>query len=232
MIKSLSSALSALGLLSLLAASSLQAQTTGNLTLERWENMPASYSVLALQREGISLRAPDSTTLLPGAEWTANQGDYYGIRLRGTLTAPLTGTYTFFVAGDDNTELYLSEDGIRFNKERIAWAHNWTSPQQWDKYPTQRSKAIALTTGQNIYIEAQMMEWSGGDHLSIGWAYEAPVALQQSDIGTPVTATWSESGGTHSLSVQAGDIWGTGAAFPSNTARGPATANSPSGSVP
>lgn len=70
----------------------LVAQTSGNLTSERWNNLPASLSILTLQKEGVSIRPADTTTLLAGAEWAPNQGDNYGLRLRGTVTAPVTGT--------------------------------------------------------------------------------------------------------------------------------------------
>lgn len=191
-----------------LSASALMAQTAGNLTVERWNSLPASFSVLELQQEGIAKRAPDNTSLLAGAEWAPGQGDYYGVRMRGAVTAPVTGAYTFFIAGDDNTELYLSTDASRFNKKRIAWQHFWTGPKQWDKYATQRSETVYLTAGQKYYIEAQMMEWGGGDHLSIGWAYEAPVALQENAIGGTVVQAWAETNNVHTLDVEAGDIWG------------------------
>lgn len=191
-----------------LALSPLAAQSPGNLTAERWNNLPAGSSVLILRKAGISNRTADSTTLLAGAEWTPNQGDNYGLRLRGTVTAPVTGNYTFFIAGDDNTELFLSTDSSRFNKKRIAWQHFWTAPKQWDKYPTQRSKPVQLTAGQKYYIEAQMKEVDWGDHLSIGWAYEAPVPPTENAIGSPVTQTWTDTNGTHTLDVKAGNIWG------------------------
>ena len=190
------------------STSALMSQTVGNLTVERWNSLPASFSVLELQQAGIAKRASDNTSLLAGAEWTPGQGDYYGVRMRGTVTAPVTGAYTFFIAGDDNTELYLSTDASRFNKKRIAWQHFWTGPKQWDKYATQRSETIQLIAGQKYYIEAQMMEWGGGDHLSIGWTYETPVTLQENAIGGTVVQTWTEANNVHTLDVEAGDIWG------------------------
>ena len=186
-----------------LSTPSLMAQTAGNLTVERWNSLPASFSVLELQKEGITKRAPDSTSLLAGAEWTPGQGDYYGVRMRGTVTVPETGDYTFFIAGDDNTELYLSTDASRFNKKRIAWQHSWTGPKQWDKYATQRSESIHLVAGQKYYIEAQMMEWGGGDHLSIGWARtainwsrEAGAQASQSSTGWGGAASRAIDGNT------------------------------------
>jgi len=112
--------------------------------------------VLTLQQDGISTRAADATSLLAGSAWAPGQGNYYGVRLRGTITAPITGDYTFFISGDDSAELYLSADRSRFNKQRIAWLYQWSNAQQWDKFFTQRSEIIHLTTGETYYIEAQM----------------------------------------------------------------------------
>jgi len=137
----------------------------------------------------------------------ANQADHYGIRLRGSVTAPITGDYTFFVAGDDNVALWLSSDASRFNKRRIAWHSGYTSVRQWDRYTSQRSQVIHLLAGETYYIEAQMIDDGGADHLAIGWAYEAPVSLQESAIGLDVTQSWTEADGVYGLDVEAGDIW-------------------------
>ena len=186
-----------------LSAPILQAQTAGNLTAERWNSLPSNYSVIELQKEGVAKRIADATTLLAGAEWAPSQGDHYGLRLRGAVTPPETGDYTFFIAGDDNAELYLSTDSSRFHKKRIAWNHTWTGVKQWDKLPTQRSVSINLVAGQKYYIEAQMMEWGGGDHLSIGWTRtgvnwtQDPVAVaSQSSTGWGGVAARAIDGNT------------------------------------
>jgi hypothetical protein len=195
------------------SAVSVKAQTAGRLTFERWTGMPASWSVLTLQQEGISKRSPNFSGVIGSAEWPAAQGENYGVRLRGSILAPITGNYTFFVAGDDNAELWLSPDSSRFNKNRIAWTHVWTNPRQWDKFPSQRSRPIYLQSGQRYYLEALMQEQNGGDHLSLGWAYEAPVKYKPLAVGSPVTHSWAESNGTISLSAEGGDIWGTADRF-------------------
>ncbi|WP_178931625.1 PA14 domain-containing protein [Oceaniferula marina] len=168
---------------------------------------------MTLQQDGIAVRDADSSGLLAGAAWAARQGDHYGLRLRGSLTAPITGDYTLFVAGDDNASLYLSSDHSRFHKQLIAWSHRWTAPTQWDKYSSQRSKTIRLQAGETYYIEALMKELTGGDHLSIGWSYEAPQSLQELAVGGTVTQTWSATDGGYALEVEGGDIWGTSDRF-------------------
>lgn len=182
-------------------------QTPGTLSSQRWNNLPQNGSVMTLAKDGISTRQADSSTFIQGAQWGGDLADRYGIRLRGTITAPVTGNYTFFVSGDDGHELWLSPDSSRFNKKRIARSLLWTNLGQWDKYPSQRSHMVRLAGGHAYYLEALMQEWGGGDHLSIGWSYESPGLSEAIGVGTPVTQTWSEQDGAISLSVEAGDIW-------------------------
>lgn len=189
------------------------AQTPGNLTAQRWNNLPNTSSFLTLTADGIAKRTPDTTALFAGAQWGPNLADRYGVRLRGTVTAPVTGDYTFYTAGDDHTELWLSTDASRFNKRKIAWNLKHTASLAWTVYPTQRSRTVRLTAGQSYYLEALLHEIGGADHLAVGWSYHAPLPLAATAIGSPVTQSWSETNGVISLSVDGGDIWGTADRF-------------------
>ena len=52
---------------------------------------------------------------------TGNPGaDEYGSFMRGYIEAPQTGDYTFWIASDDNSELWLSTDSTVANKQLIA----------------------------------------------------------------------------------------------------------------
>ena len=71
----------------------------------------------------------------------------YGTRMRGYITAPVTGNYTFWIASDDNSELWLSSlNDNPANKVRIGWVSGWTDSRQWDKFSTQKSAAVPLIT--------------------------------------------------------------------------------------
>jgi len=82
---------------------------------------------------------------------------------------PASGEYTFWIAGDDNQELYLSTDDKPVNAKLIATVASWTAPQEWAKEAGQKSKAIALKTGQKYYIEAVGKEGGGGDSIAVAW---------------------------------------------------------------
>ena len=113
---------------------------------------------------------PNFTDTLPSFEAPINWADDYGTRLRGYITAPMTGIYIFWIASDDTSELWISMNDNPVNKMSIASVSDWTDSRQWDKYSTQKSAAIPLTGGQRYYVEALQKEARGGDNLAVGWA--------------------------------------------------------------
>ena len=78
--------------------------------------------------------APNLTDTLPSFEAPTNWADNYGTRMRGYITAPVTGSYTFWIASDNNSELWLSINDNPANKVSIAAVPDWTDSRQWDKY--------------------------------------------------------------------------------------------------
>jgi xyloglucan-specific exo-beta-1,4-glucanase len=90
--------------------------------------------------------------------------------MRGYITATATGSYTFWIAGDDNSELWLSINDNPENKVKIGWVSEWTDSRQWNKFSTQKSPTVTLTEGQRYYVEALQKEGGGGDNLAVSWA--------------------------------------------------------------
>jgi len=95
--------------------------------------------------------------------------DDYGTRLRALIVPPTTGAYTFWIASDDQSLLYLSTDSTPANKRIIARVNAWTSWKEWTKETNQQSAPIALTAGQQYYLEALQKEGQGGDNLTVRW---------------------------------------------------------------
>ncbi len=117
----------------------------------------------------------DQLTSLEAVNWnniTDNNtwADNYGQRIRGYVTAPYTGDYTFWIAGDDSGELYLSSNSNPNNSVLIASHATWSGFREWNKFPSQTSGVISLVEGQKYYVEVLHKEGSGGDHLSVGWS--------------------------------------------------------------
>ena len=87
----------------------------------------------------------------------------------------MTGSYTFWIAGDNQSELWLSTNDNPVNKVNIASVPDRTDPREWTKFPSQKSASppITLTAGQRYYVEALQKEDGGEDNLAVGWAKPA-----------------------------------------------------------
>lgn len=93
-----------------------------------------------------------------------------GNRLRSYLRAPSTGTYRFWIASDNDSDLLVSTSSNPASRRRIASVSGNTSPRQWSKYASQRSAGISLVAGQLYYVEVLQKEGTGGDHVAVGWS--------------------------------------------------------------
>ncbi|OON67583.1 hypothetical protein B0919_17300 [Hymenobacter sp. CRA2] len=149
---------------------------TGSIQLEQWTNVGGTaISAIPLQT------FPTSTSTLSKLESPRNLGDNYGVRIRGYLCPPQSGSYTFRLAGDDDCELWLSPDADPAHKVRIAGFAGYTDYGQWDKYAGQQSAPVTLQSGQRYYVEALMKEAGGQDFVAVAWTLpngqtEAPIA--------------------------------------------------------
>ncbi|MBN8458866.1 MAG: cadherin domain-containing protein [Verrucomicrobia bacterium] len=95
--------------------------------------------------------------------------DNYGSRIRAKFTPPTTGSYQFYIAGDDDCRLLYSGNANGTGASQIAYISGWTDHNVWNKYASQTSSAINLTAGQPVYLEALQKEGGGGDHVSVGY---------------------------------------------------------------
>ncbi|MGB7582811.1 MAG: hypothetical protein WBL85_10250 [Sedimentisphaerales bacterium] len=87
-------------------------------------------------------------------EGPANFADSYGPRLIGYIHPSATGSYTFWIAGDDATELWLSTDDNPANAVKIGYNTQAVSPRNWDQSASQESTPRMLVGGQRYFIMA------------------------------------------------------------------------------
>jgi hypothetical protein len=137
---------------------------SGTITRDYWPNVSGDRVSNVPQNS-----PPGSTNELTIFEGPSNIGDNYATRIRGYICPPVTGDYTFWIASNDHSELWLSTDDNPANKIRVAWVTGATNPREWTKYASQRSTAKRLVQGQRYYIEALHKESIGTDHISVGW---------------------------------------------------------------
>ena len=119
---------------------------------------------------------------------------YYLTRMRGYLHPPTTGQYTFWIASDNSSELWLSLDADPSKARKIASIQrfDWVDPREWSRFPSQHSEPIPLKAGETYWIEALQEQTTGGDHLSVAW--QGP-GLNQSVINGRYLNPWSEGRG-------------------------------------
>ena len=137
---------------------------TGNILRENWANVQG-YSVAEIPVN----TTPTSTQLLTSFEFTSAIGNTHASRLRGYICPPTTGNYTFWIAGDNSAELWLSTSADPTKKAKIAYADRLTGFQEWEKSASQKSTSIYLQSGTKYYIEALQKGDNHNDHLSVGW---------------------------------------------------------------
>lgn len=116
-----------------------------------------------------SFFTPQGISTVTSSKLPSNIGSNYGTRIRGYITAPQSGLYTFHESGDHSVTLFLSPDENPANKQVVAYHSGNTLPEQWDKYVTQSSRQIYLTAGKKYYLEVLHKESTGDDHLAIAW---------------------------------------------------------------
>jgi signal transduction histidine kinase len=114
---------------------------------------------------------PSRTEIQTSFEAPPNWGDYHLTRMAGYLRPPRSGEYRFWIASDDSGELWLSadENPTRVRKIASVAEGSWTSPHDWDRFPSQRSEPIYLESDKSYYVEAFQEQAQGDDHLSVAW---------------------------------------------------------------
>ena len=166
------------------AAGSLGNGGLGNITYQYWDNIAGS-SVSNLTSNINYPNSPAGSFLLSSTEAPINFLDNYGARMVGYIVPRETGNYTFWVSSDDNSELWISTNELAANKVLRASVTGFTGVQEWNKYASQKSVTISLTSGQIYYIEVLHKESTGGDNLAVGWARPGESTTAPSQVVPP-----------------------------------------------
>lgn len=138
----------------------------------RWLNLGNNSNLNTVKTRATAGPAPDVTGVLPEVETpqTSPSVDRYGQWIRGWIIPPAAGKYTFYVASDDYSELWLSPTADPAGKVKIAHLNGWTSFRNWTANATQTSAEQTLKAGKPVYFEVWHYEGTGGDYVSVGWS--------------------------------------------------------------
>jgi hypothetical protein len=222
----------------------LTADATVTITLI---NIPSGYTPGAIVRtfyEGITGSAvsnltsdpdfpnnPNSQVTLTSFDGGLEHGDNYGDTIRGWLIPPTTGSYTFWIASDDASELRIGTNATPGSALVRATVAGFTNQYQWNANGSQQSVALSLTAGTPYYIEARHKEGGGGDHVAVAW--QGPgisqrviggAYLAQQTINTirPSTTSVNIPAGM-GLAIEANNAGRPGATFAWSKLSGPGT---------
>jgi hypothetical protein len=138
----------------------------GALLQELWWNVPEDRTAY-LDREPRLLELPDEHSLVLLAKGTENRPEHYANRLRGYLTAPVSGNYTFWAAGDDEVDFFLSTSASKFDKQLLI--HPAIIGQDLDADISSKSRVVYLTAGQRYFMEIRHIDSHGADYCQVAW---------------------------------------------------------------
>lgn len=170
--------------------------TGGSLTREVWDGAFATMAAL----EAEFATTPDRSGTIPYFEGPRDEGGtatdqgLYGSRLRGYITPPLTGIYRFWLTGDNQAELWLSNDDDPVNSLRRAVLPSACAYRAWDSGAV--TPSLWLTAGQRYYVEVRHIESGGPDHVSVGWLKpgDTDLATQRTMVPGYALSPWVETG--------------------------------------
>ncbi|MDB6064397.1 MAG: hypothetical protein JWR26_605 [Pedosphaera sp.] len=129
---------------------------------------------------GTYTNAPSFVAYLTSFETPSGQGNNYTERVSGFFIPSQTTNYVFFLAADDDSDLFLSTDSNPANKHLIATETAWSNSRQWltsvggSTIASKRSdqftgttwpagNTIHLTSGVQYYVEGIHHQGSGAD---------------------------------------------------------------------
>lgn len=104
--------------------------------------------------------------------------DNFGSRLHGWLLPETSGDYTFWIASDDSSQLWLSTSDSPADAKMLCEEPGCCN--DYDGRPEQKSAPVYLEGGQKYYISAMYKEGGGGDWCKVAW--EGPDSPTRTDI--------------------------------------------------
>ena len=162
------------------------------IKVEFFANLPNS-PIGRQSVEAGNVPAANSIWVDAGMDDPGNLGNNYVTRVSGWFMPPTTDSYVFFISSDDDSDLFLSTDATKGNKQLIAQETGWAPMDNWlgggsGSASQQRSdqwaptggiapypNGISLVAGNSYYIE--LVHWQGGGGDSFGATYQTETQM-------------------------------------------------------
>jgi hypothetical protein len=150
---------------------STPAVNTGSVSHQLWSNQTGA-KVANMVTTATPTLVENITT---GIDYSVNRADNYSERFQGYLYPTTSGSYTFYVEGDDQVDFYISTNNNPANKARKAYV-NWSTPVHiYTTESTQTSATITLTANTQYYFEVLHKEGTSNDHVALSWKTPAGI---------------------------------------------------------
>ncbi len=141
---------------------------TGTILREIWKGLSGDSVGDLTKSQKFKEGKPDLSGPITHIDsWS--MGNEYGCRIRGYVHPPATGDYVFWIASDNDSELWLSADDTPAKKQKICGLGRTVGHRIWDADPSQKSAAVPLVAGKRYYIEVLQKQGGGGEHVAVGW---------------------------------------------------------------
>jgi len=140
----------------------------GTIVREVWEGI-SGVSVSDLTADPNYPGNPTFSDEITSFDTPVDFDDDFGSRIHGYLQPDTSGDYTFWIASDDNSELWLSTDESPANAVLISTVSDWAGHLNFDDDDVTPSGPISLEGGQKYYIMALYKEGGGGDNCAVAW---------------------------------------------------------------
>ena len=143
----------------------------GTVFMQQWDLRydPNRHNIDHIER-------PDSkdTIALNQLAWDAGfitLDNSVGRRIRGYITAPVTGTYQFWLYGNDFAEFWLSPNASPIDSKRIAFNSMRNFEDAYEEFAGQCSQLIQLQAGERYYFELFHHGNAIRNYFAVAWKY-------------------------------------------------------------
>lgn len=159
-------------------------QTGGGVTREVWTSLPGtSVASIPLGTAPVNPVGNPSVepSLLSSLQVASTSIDDFGARIRGYISAPVTGVYQFFLSANDAAELYISDDAEPANSWlRASLTAASAAPPDWST--AAKAPLLYLKAGNRYFFEVRHKDGAGADHLAVGWSKPGEPTTAPSEV--------------------------------------------------